>query len=68
MVSTVLRMRQIFTEICEIVNYSVILRILLHPLCHYYWMELTVVSWILDSVNVGVCDGCCQRVFLWKRL
>ena len=20
------------------------------------------------SVNAGVCDGCCQRVFLWKRL
>ena len=36
-----------FTEICEIVNCSVILRILLHPLRHYYWVELTVVSWIL---------------------
>ena len=47
LVSTVLRMRQIFTEICEIVNYSVTLRILLHPLRHYYWVELTVVSWIL---------------------
>ena len=34
LVSTVLRMRQTFTEFCEIVNYSVKLRILLHPLHH----------------------------------
>ena len=34
LVSTVLRMCQTFTEFCEIVNYSVKLRILLHPLRH----------------------------------
>ena len=55
LVYSVLRMCQIFTEICEIVNYSVTLRILLHPLRHYYWVELTVVSWILYCK----CDGCC---------
>ena len=55
-------------KICEIVNYSITLRILLHPLRHYYWVELTVVSWILYC-KCGCCyDGCCQRFFLWKRL
>ena len=67
LVSTVLRMRQIFTEICEIVNYSVILRILLHPLRHYYWVELTVVSWILYC-KCGCPWWLLPGSFLWKHL
>ena len=67
LLSTVLRMRQIFTEICEIVNYSVTLRILLHPLRHYYWVELTVVSWILyckwyPAKRSGKGSGCARLV------